>query len=348
MRSSIVRFMAIYSKIPKSVLSLLRDVGLALLIVVVIMTVLYAYSGIWPPMVVIESGSMQHSDDTSYIGAIDTGDLVLVKKVTGKGDVITYIEGKAIGYKTYSDYGDVVIYRKDGSYITTPIIHRAILWLEWNSTNNSFNAPDLARLEQGVDWDVSVGSSPYNISGNIILYGVGYKNKTVTIQPNSLPQRYRHSGFITMGDHNCATQLYYLYDPLIVHEDWIEGKGRGELPWFGLIKLAFGGDIRWDPDRGWFEGPQNSWNDLAIALTILIVTPILLDFVSGLLAKRKEMEEGEETEESEEEVKDMVEDMEGIEEIEESVEENQKEDNEYEKGEEDEDKENDGDDVSSE
>jgi signal peptidase I len=63
MRSSIVRFMAVFGKIPKSVLSLLRDVGLALLIVVVIMLILYAYSGIWPPMVVIESESMQHSGD---------------------------------------------------------------------------------------------------------------------------------------------------------------------------------------------------------------------------------------------------------------------------------------------
>jgi signal peptidase len=339
MRSSIVRFMAVFGKIPKSVISLLRDVGLAFLIVLVIMLVLYAYSGIWPPMVVIESESMQHSDDTSYIGTIDTGDLVLVKKVTGKGDVVSYIEGRAIGYRTYGDYGDVVIYRRGGSYITTPIIHRAILWVEWNSTNNSFNAPDLALLEQGVDWDVSGSGSPYDITGNIILYGVGYENRTVTIRFSLLEQ---HSGFITMGDHNCAKWLD-AYDRSIVHEDWIEGKGRGELPWFGLIKLAFGGDIRWNPDRGWFEGPQNSWNDLAIALTILIVTPILLDFVSGLLAKRKKLEE--EIEESEEKVKDMVE---GIEEIEESVEENQKEDDKYEKGEEDEGRENDGDDVSSE
>ena len=303
--------MAIYSKIPKSIISLLRDVGLALLIVVVIMLVLFAYSGIWPPMVVIESESMQHSDDTSYIGVIDTGDLVLVKKVTDKGDVVTYIEGRAMDYKTYGDYGDVVIYRKGGSYITTPIIHRAILWLEWNSTNNSFNAPDLALLEYGVDWAVSVGSSPYNITGNIILYGVGYENKTVTIRPSILE---RHSGFITMGDHNCA-KWPNAYDHSIVHEDWVEGKGRGELPWFGLIKLSFSGDIHWG------DGPKNSWYNLAIALTILIVTPILLDFVSGLLAKRKEMEEGEEIEESEEEIKDIVEDVEGIEEAEEGREE---------------------------
>jgi len=316
MRSSIVRFMAILSKIPKSVISLLRDVGLALLIVVVIMLILFAYSGIWPPMVVIESGSMQHSDDTSYIGAIDTGDLVLVKKVTGRGDVVSYIEGKAIGYRTYNDYGDVVIYRRGGSYITTPIIHRAILWLEWNSTNNSFNAPDLALLEQGVDWNVSGSDSPYDITGNIILYGMGYENKTVIIQLNSFE---KHSGFITMGDHNCA-KWPNAYDHSIVHEDWIEGEARGELPWFGLIKLSFSGDIHWG------DGPKNSWYNLAIALTILIATPILLDFVSDLLAKRKNAEE----------------------EIEESGEENQKEDNEYEKGEEDEDKENDGGDVISE
>ena len=51
-------------------------------IVIIIILGLFAYSGLWPPLVVVESESMQHSNTTSYIGVIDTGDLVIVKKVT--------------------------------------------------------------------------------------------------------------------------------------------------------------------------------------------------------------------------------------------------------------------------
>ena len=124
----------------------IKDIAIAVVVVAIIMGSLYAYTGMWPPMVVVESGSMQHSDDRSYIGVIDTGDIVLSKE-TSFSDITTYVEGRSTGYQKYGDYGDVIIYRPMGKD-TTPIIHRAVLYLEWNSIS-AFDVEGLRGLEYG-------------------------------------------------------------------------------------------------------------------------------------------------------------------------------------------------------
>ena len=97
-----------------------RELGSALLVVIAVFMLTWIYTGNWPPMVVIESGSMEHDDNPLYpepgfthIGAIDTGDLVLVKSA-GRDDIVTYLAGKQQGYERYGDYGDVIIYYKNG------------------------------------------------------------------------------------------------------------------------------------------------------------------------------------------------------------------------------------------
>ena len=62
-------------------LTTVRDIAIALIIVAILIGTVFAYTQVWPPLVVIESESMQ-IDEFSHIGIIDTGDLVLVKKVT--------------------------------------------------------------------------------------------------------------------------------------------------------------------------------------------------------------------------------------------------------------------------
>ncbi|SVA65471.1 uncharacterized protein METZ01_LOCUS118325, partial [marine metagenome] len=91
-----------------------KDVGIAVGSVLLVFLLTFAYSGNWPPMVVIESGSMEHDGHTNYkepgythLGIIDTGDLVIVKEA-GKSDIVTYLEGKKTGYEKYGDYGDVI------------------------------------------------------------------------------------------------------------------------------------------------------------------------------------------------------------------------------------------------
>ena len=77
-----------------------KDIGIAIGSVLIVFLLTFAYSGNWPPMVVIESGSMEHDNNPlyseprySHIGIIDTGDLVIVKQAEKK-DIVTYLEGK--------------------------------------------------------------------------------------------------------------------------------------------------------------------------------------------------------------------------------------------------------------
>ena len=97
---------------------LLRDTIIALLIVGVLMSVVYAYSGSVTPLVAVESGSM-----TPHI---DIGDVVFVKR---PADIVTYQEGKVDNYQTFGNYGDVIVYKPNGDPTMTPIIHRAMYWV---------------------------------------------------------------------------------------------------------------------------------------------------------------------------------------------------------------------------
>src|SRR5438093_7318378 len=114
---------------------LVRDILVAVAIVGVALGVIVAYAGVWPPMVVVESGSMQNGNDRRYLGVIDTGDLVLVQSISGDpGSVTTYVDGRATGYETYSNYGDVIVFHPPGaSPSATPIIHRALVYVVYPS-----------------------------------------------------------------------------------------------------------------------------------------------------------------------------------------------------------------------
>ena len=57
------------------------------------------------------------------------GDLILVQSHQ-RTDIITYAEGKMNGYKSFGDYGDVIIFHPNGISSATPIMHRAISWVE--------------------------------------------------------------------------------------------------------------------------------------------------------------------------------------------------------------------------
>jgi len=287
----------------RSALLLLRDVGIAFLIVGIIIGAIIAYSGTSPFMVVVESDSMQHSGAESYIGAIDTGDVVLVKNAPAKIDITTYIEGRGRDYRTYGDYGDVIVYRKCGAPPEmTPIIHRSMAYLVWN--NSSFDIPALEKLEVNKDWggtnsDGSNVSSPYNLTGIIWINNVGYadRNFTITISRYiDVRNDYNISSFyLTAGDHNVGRNHAYP-DPFgqcegIVQQEWIIGVARGELPWFGLIKLTL------SPEdsgccRGWADpaAPKNSWDSLLIALVVIITIPFTLDFAIGYILEKREKE----------------------------------------------------------
>ena len=103
-------------------ISLIRDILIALFVVLLILTLLWSYTGQWfgAPMVAIESGSMMHEDEPfGRIGTIDAGDMVLLVKVNGRDEILTRgfeyggeLAKREGGFQSYGDYGDVIIYRK--------------------------------------------------------------------------------------------------------------------------------------------------------------------------------------------------------------------------------------------
>ena len=271
-----------------------RELGSALLVVSAVFILTWVYTGNWPPMVVIESGSMEHDDNPLYpepgfthIGAIDTGDLVLVKSAE-RDDIVTYLEGKQTGYKRYGDYGDVIIYykngvlggcdmnmtskvdfdisitteaecnRQDGEWvIATPVIHRAMAWVEVRE-DGSYYLPEI---------DVEFSN------GKLVLAEIGL--------PVGAPLTgLEHSGYITKGDSTSnrhPDQLTHRdlhgQDVQPVQPGDIVGMARGELPWFGLIKLRLT-----QPDS-YASAPEECRQMLWFSLATIIAGPFVVQRV---------------------------------------------------------------------
>ena len=100
---------------------ILRDlvsVAKILLVFAILSQILF---GTWAPMRAIESGSMEPH--------MKKGDIVFIQDIS-RTSVVTQEEGAISGYKTFGDYGNVILYRKYGRTDVTPIIHRAMYYVE--------------------------------------------------------------------------------------------------------------------------------------------------------------------------------------------------------------------------
>ncbi len=268
----------------KQTMALVRDVVTALVVVIIILLSLWAWGGRWPPMVVVESESMQHSNDFSSVGVIDTGDLTFVRTLERADGVVTWVEGRERGYERYGDFGDVIIYHKNGITETTPIIHRALVWIEWNATAQAFDVPSLD-IPGVTDSFFIRNLTSYNTRGRVV--GDLEVRVSAILNNFSSTGREPHSGYITKGDHNedvDQTSLPAWSGPGVppphatgavepVRDEWIVGVARGELPWFGLIKLWANGQIKEHPP------PANSGYNLLITVGLLITVPLLIDMV---------------------------------------------------------------------
>ena len=250
-------------------ISLLRDILVALLAVLIILTALWAYTGQWfgTPMVAIESGSMMHDDEPyGRLGTIDAGDMVLLVKVNNRNDVVPYceaIEQGDDGVHTYGMYGDVIVYRRLGDTDDDQIIHRSMCWVDVTTEGNTTKYT----IEEYDIYDEETINIPE----------LGLHNK----KPNPA---WTHSGYITKGDNNDVIDQISDICPQPVKLEWISGKARSELPWIGTINLFFN-----DLTNGKFGGgssepptvnnvPGDSLVCLFILIAILISIPIGLDF----------------------------------------------------------------------
>jgi signal peptidase len=193
------------------VLVFVREMLSSAALVLVIGLLLFAISGVWPPMVAIESGSMEPN--------MQKGDLVFIMEegrlppdaAHADTGVVTSHAGQEASYEKFNNPGDVIVYQPDGKDYETPIIHRAMFWVEEGE-----NWYDEANQDHIMD---STGSCE---------------------ELRNCPAP--HAGFITKGDAN----RYYdqsggmtISGP--VKPSWVRGTAEVRVPWLGWVRLQFSG-----------------------------------------------------------------------------------------------------------
>lgn len=292
----------------------LRDAVVLVAVFALLLGGLYLYTGVWPPAVIVESGSMMHKEcgqppcdpGVKYgrFGFIDPGDLVLVKEVDGVDDVRTLVEG---GRETYGMPGDVIIYYVANDRGGTPIIHRAVAyvelvgegedlehWVRWSDSTPCEGGAQ-KRQRDGRSWCV------YDERGVLIpsvpIQGFGSSER----DPNPYGP-VRASGFFTKGDNPSTNTQTDQQSGLSrderglsvpVQPEWIQGKARAELPWLGLIKLSLAGrPNEQNPPSSWVKvgaayAPKDLWVMLGISLFLLVGVPLIYDGVKIVKVRRE-------------------------------------------------------------
>ncbi len=122
-------------------IELARDLAFATTVVFLIIGVAYLLAGTWPIMVGVESGSMMPH--------IYKGDIIFLQGVS-RTSITTYQAGTVSNYTSFGDYGDVIVYRPKGNPDVTPIIHRAICWVDvGDPMPNNSPAPHAGFITKG-------------------------------------------------------------------------------------------------------------------------------------------------------------------------------------------------------
>ncbi|WP_425607252.1 S26 family signal peptidase [Natronobeatus ordinarius] len=185
----------------------IRDVLTSVAIVAFVGLVLFGLSGAWPPLVAVESGSMEpNMQRGDLIFVVDDDRYVGDDPIDGTG-IVTYDNGAGGSHEKFGKPGDVVIFKPDGSEFQTPVIHRVHFW-----------------VEEGENW-VETKANPDYVGGASC-------GQLATCPAN-------HDGFITKGDANSG------YDQAVggartdvVKPAWVTGKGMLRVPWLGHVRLA--------------------------------------------------------------------------------------------------------------
>ena len=172
--------------------------------VVLVGLFLFTVSGVWPPLVAIESPSMDPH--------IEKGDLVFVmeeQRFAGENAVHGVVPAqRGDGYVRFEQRGDVIVYEPNGNERRTPIIHRAMFYVE--AGENWYGRADPAHVGRA-DNCTEMTNCPAN-----------------------------ESGFITLGDNNNQ------YDQVgttpispPVEPHWVIGTAEWRVPLLGEIRLGW-------------------------------------------------------------------------------------------------------------
>jgi signal peptidase len=204
-----------------SVLVYVRDVVSSASAVLLVGLLLFSVSGVWPPLVAIESPSMEPH--------IDTGDLVFVMEEdrfpgpNARHGVTTAAQSDS--YVRFEQSGDVIVFAPDGNRETTPIIHRAMLW-----------------VDEGENWYDRADPD-----------AVGGAKSCADLRNCPAP----YAGFITKGDNNVRyDQVGSTVISNPVRPAWVVGTAELRVPLLGQIRL------RWNQAAGsQFTSPETVTNE---------------------------------------------------------------------------------------
>ena len=184
-------------------LALLREALLSAAVVAAVGLILFGISGVWPPMVAVESESMEpHMYRGDLIVISEPGRYVPGEAAQADTGVVTAEAAAEVDYRTFGGPGSVVVFRPDGRG-GTPVIHRAHLWVDDGENWYDRANPDYHRADSCAD-----------------------------LRNCPAP----HAGFITKGDNNGGyDQVIGITSP--VRSSWVVGVAHVRVPWLGHIRL---------------------------------------------------------------------------------------------------------------
>ena len=266
-----------------------RELLGAVALIALLITGLALWTGTMPPLVVVESGSMMHSD-SGEVGAIDPGDLVLLMGVDDQTVIHTYVEERMRTgpIEQHGKVGDVIIYDKNGAG-GTPIIHRALLEVRAESLGvaTSSNACDGTwdpiNAVCVLTWTIP-GTNQIDVSAvNLTLPEIACvpEGHVMVSEPflSIIEWTPSHEGYVTLGDNNdCRVDQRGVvvnvtgiqdaeYAPVqIVRREWLVGSAGPEIPWLGSVKL-----VTMSSGPGSSEVPNASWLKLSATIGLLFI-----------------------------------------------------------------------------
>jgi signal peptidase len=202
-------FLTWFLNTPNGAVVFVRDVLSSIAAVAAIGLLLFAISGIWPPLVAVESGSMEpHMTKGDLVFIVEEERYAPQSAIADTGVSTVDAANAADGYRKFGGYGDVIVYEPFGKERATPIIHRARF-----------------HVEEGENWVPE--ANPEHL-GNV--------DSCAEVPRDMCPAPY--DGFITKGDA-VSTYDQVGSQSTIVKKEWIRGKAQVRIPLLGWIRLQF-------------------------------------------------------------------------------------------------------------
>jgi signal peptidase len=209
--SGIVGWVQHVRTVDSGALVYLRDAVTSVLIVMLIGLLLFAASGVWPPMVAVLSDSMEPNMQRGDLVFIVDNDRFVPEQAVatdgGTTGVVPAERAEQTGDTTFGRPGDVIVFHRNGNQGDTPIIHRAVFW-----------------VDAGENWYDRADPS-----------AIGGAESCEELDHCPSP----HAGFITKGDNELTNPTYDQASRLSapVRPEWIVGTAELRVPYLGHVRL---------------------------------------------------------------------------------------------------------------